>query len=133
MSNARSDPETEWSERPSFRFPISDFLGGRTPENDHYFFSYRWQDSRGAKNGIVNISVVASDGGGGEVGDYGSSVAARKKEAAQFSSNYALVYSASPSWMTTSSSWGVSVAREGKGYSDGGVVAGVPVWGAHRS
>ncbi|CAN1261654.1 hypothetical protein LINPERPRIM_LOCUS10939 [Linum perenne] len=116
MSNARSDPETEWSERPSFRFPISDFLGGRTPENDHYFFSYRWQDSRGAKNGIVNISVVASDGGGGEVGDYGSSVAARKKEAA-----------------TTSSSWGVSVAREGKGYSDGGVVAGVPVWGAHRS
>ncbi|CAN1261655.1 hypothetical protein LINPERPRIM_LOCUS10939 [Linum perenne] len=115
MSNARSDPETEWSERPSFRFPISDFLGGRTPENDHYFFSYRWQDSRGAKNGIVNISVVASDGGGGEVG------------------NYALVYSASPSWMTTSSSWGVSVAREGKGYSDGGVVAGVPVWGAHRS
>ncbi|CAN1157488.1 BON1-associated protein 2 [Linum perenne] len=115
--------------------PVSDFLGGLTPENYLHFLSYRLRDPRGVKNGIVNISVVASGGGGGGrgVGDYGCSVAARKKEAAEFGGNYASAYSASPSWTTTSSSWGVPVAREGNGYSGGGVVTGVPVWGAHRS
>ncbi|CAN1157486.1 BON1-associated protein 2 [Linum perenne] len=116
--------------------PVSDFLGGlTTPENYIHFLSYRLRDPRGVKNGIVNISVVASSGGGGGgVGDYGCSVAARKKEARGFGGNYGSGYSASPSWMTTSSSsWGMPVARDMNGYGGEGVVIGVPVWGAHRS
>ncbi|KAI3441826.1 C2 domain-containing protein [Psidium guajava] len=37
--------------------PVSDFLGGYTPENYLHFLSYRLRDADGQRNGIVNISV----------------------------------------------------------------------------
>ncbi|KAF8026997.1 hypothetical protein BT93_E0042 [Corymbia citriodora subsp. variegata] len=37
--------------------PVSDFVGGYTPENYLHFLSYRLRDAKGRRNGIINISV----------------------------------------------------------------------------
>ncbi|XP_031394022.1 BON1-associated protein 2 [Punica granatum] len=37
--------------------PVSDFIGGYTPENYLHFLSYRLRDAVGERNGIVNVSV----------------------------------------------------------------------------
>ncbi|KDP28677.1 hypothetical protein JCGZ_14448 [Jatropha curcas] len=39
------------------RIPVTDFMGGYLPDNYLNFLSYRLRDSRGVRNGIVNISV----------------------------------------------------------------------------
>ncbi|XP_030466393.2 BON1-associated protein 1-like [Syzygium oleosum] len=39
------------------RIPVSDFIGGYTPENYLHFLSYRLKDAKGLRNGIINISV----------------------------------------------------------------------------
>ncbi|KAI6707592.1 hypothetical protein NL676_010554 [Syzygium grande] len=39
------------------RIPVSDFVGGYTPENYLHFLSYRLKDAKGLRNGIINISV----------------------------------------------------------------------------
>ncbi|GMI98373.1 BON ASSOCIATION PROTEIN 1-LIKE, BON association protein 2 [Hibiscus trionum] len=39
------------------RIPVTDFVGGFYPENRLQFLSYRLRDSKGLKNGIVNVSV----------------------------------------------------------------------------
>ncbi|KAA8520594.1 hypothetical protein F0562_014850 [Nyssa sinensis] len=39
------------------RIPVSDFVGGYTPENYLHFLSYRLRDDRGERNGIINLSV----------------------------------------------------------------------------
>ncbi|KAK8711254.1 hypothetical protein V6N13_146541 [Hibiscus sabdariffa] len=39
------------------RIPVTDFIGGFSPENRLQFLSYRLRDSKGLKNGIVNVSV----------------------------------------------------------------------------
>ncbi|KAK8693508.1 hypothetical protein V6N13_071091 [Hibiscus sabdariffa] len=39
------------------RIPVTDFIGGFYPENRLQFLSYRLRDSKGLKNGIVNVSV----------------------------------------------------------------------------
>ncbi|CAN0838907.1 BON1-associated protein 1, partial [Linum grandiflorum] len=110
------------------------FLGDLTPESYIQFLSYMLRDPRGVKNGIVNFSVRVIGGGGGGIGYYGCSVAARKKEAAGFGGGYAASSCSTPSWKTTSSSWGVRAARDGDvGCDGGGVVIGVPVWGLHRN
>ncbi|CAN1236903.1 BON1-associated protein 2 [Linum grandiflorum] len=113
--------------------PVTDFLGHfKAPENYLNFLSYRLRDPRGGKNGIINFSVRVNGGGGG--GD--RSGAARKKESAGFGGNYepslSSTYLVPASWRTPSYPWAVPVAREGNGYGGGGgVVTGVPVWGAN--
>lgn len=48
--------------------PLSDFSGGFVPASYLHFLSYRLRDSRGEKNGIINISVrMTVHGGGGEL------------------------------------------------------------------
>ncbi|GMN61338.1 hypothetical protein TIFTF001_030427 [Ficus carica] len=37
--------------------PVSDFAGGYMPESYLHFLSYRLRDTRGYRNGIINISV----------------------------------------------------------------------------
>ncbi|GMN61278.1 hypothetical protein TIFTF001_030360 [Ficus carica] len=37
--------------------PVSDIVGGYVPETHLRFLSYRLKDSRGGRNGIINISV----------------------------------------------------------------------------
>ncbi|CAN1236904.1 BON1-associated protein 2 [Linum grandiflorum] len=88
--------------------PVTDFLGHfKAPENYLNFLSYRLRDPRGGKNGIINFSVRVNGGGGG-------------------------TYLVPASWRTPSYPWAVPVAREGNGYGGGGgVVTGVPVWGAN--
>lgn len=39
------------------KIPVSDFVGGFTPESYVHFLSYRLRDSYGERNGIVNLSV----------------------------------------------------------------------------
>ncbi|KAE8733341.1 BON1-associated protein 2-like [Hibiscus syriacus] len=39
------------------KIPATDFIGGYYPENRLQFLSYRLRDSKGLKNGIVNVSV----------------------------------------------------------------------------
>ncbi|XP_059302831.1 BON1-associated protein 2-like [Lycium ferocissimum] len=39
------------------RIPTSDFIGGFLPEDYLQFLSYRLRDEKGAKNGIINLSV----------------------------------------------------------------------------
>ncbi|CAI0453046.1 unnamed protein product [Linum tenue] len=100
----------------SVAVPVSEFLGGLTPEDYLHFLSYRLRDPRGVRNGIVNFSVRVIGGGGGNC-----SAAARN-----------------PSWGARSSSSrgfqvGVPVAGSRSNYGGGGgVVTGVPVWGSSR-
>ncbi|XP_056160600.1 BON1-associated protein 2-like [Syzygium oleosum] len=42
------------------RIPVSDILGGLTPENYVHFLSYRLRDNYGIRNGIINISVKST-------------------------------------------------------------------------
>ncbi|GAV85577.1 C2 domain-containing protein [Cephalotus follicularis] len=37
--------------------PVSDFIGGYTPENYLQFLSYRLSNAEGERNGIINISI----------------------------------------------------------------------------
>ncbi|KAL4353508.1 hypothetical protein GQ457_06G032280 [Hibiscus cannabinus] len=39
------------------RIPVTDFIGGISPDTRLQFLSYRLRDSKGMKNGIVNVSV----------------------------------------------------------------------------
>ncbi|CAI0453051.1 unnamed protein product [Linum tenue] len=99
----------------SVAVPVSDFIGGLTPDDYLHFLSYRLRDPRGAKNGIVNFS-------------------ARKKVGVE-SCGGSSPYSASrggPS-SSSSSSWGVpAVGGSRSNYGDASVVTGVPVWGSSR-
>ncbi|CAL1404290.1 unnamed protein product [Linum trigynum] len=111
--------------------PVSDFMGGLTPEDYLHFLSYRLRDPRGVRNGIVNFSVRVTGGGGGNC-----SAAARKNVVAE---SYGGSSTYSPSWgARSSSSWGFQVGVPAVGGSrsnyggGGGVVTGVPVWGSSR-
>ncbi|KAF8026994.1 hypothetical protein BT93_E0039 [Corymbia citriodora subsp. variegata] len=42
------------------RIPITEILGGLTPENYLHFLSYRLRDNYGIRNGIINISVKST-------------------------------------------------------------------------
>lgn len=86
--------------------PVSDFVGGYVPESYLHFLSYRLRDSRGVRNGIINISVKMKD------------LAAPQ---------YSFSASASAAEQTTV---GVPVGRSENGV---GVVTGVPVWCAYNS
>ncbi|CAI0380982.1 unnamed protein product [Linum tenue] len=70
--------------------PVSDFLGGPTPEDYLHFLSYRLRDRRGVRNGIVNFSVRVIGGGG-----VNCSAAARKEVGAE---SYGGSSTYSPSW-----------------------------------
>ncbi|KAL3618666.1 hypothetical protein CASFOL_037485 [Castilleja foliolosa] len=52
--------------------PVTDFDGGRMPENYLCFLSYRLRDGGGGKNGIINLSVKVIKGSSG--GDRGCAV-----------------------------------------------------------
>ncbi|XWS35757.1 hypothetical protein CRYUN_Cryun20dG0023300 [Craigia yunnanensis] len=39
------------------RIPVTDFIGGYSPETCLHFLSYRLRDPKGMKNGIINVSV----------------------------------------------------------------------------
>ncbi|XVF33388.1 hypothetical protein REPUB_Repub17cG0164000 [Reevesia pubescens] len=39
------------------RIPVTDFIGGYSPETCLQFLSYRLRDPKGLKNGIINVSV----------------------------------------------------------------------------
>ncbi|XVE77077.1 hypothetical protein DITRI_Ditri13aG0033000 [Diplodiscus trichospermus] len=39
------------------RIPVTDFIGGYSPETCVQFLSYRLRDPKGLKNGIINVSV----------------------------------------------------------------------------
>ncbi|OMP00511.1 C2 calcium-dependent membrane targeting [Corchorus olitorius] len=39
------------------RIPLTDFIGGYSPETCLQFLSYRLRDPKGLKNGIINVSV----------------------------------------------------------------------------
>ena len=89
--------------------PVSDFSGGFMPDGCLHFLSYRLRDSRGERNGVINISVrtrvPALAVAAGAAKEYGCSASALAAE------------------RTTV---GVPVA--------GGVVAtGVPVWLSHNT
>ncbi|CAI0453048.1 unnamed protein product [Linum tenue] len=119
----------------SVAVPVSEFLGGLTPEDYLHFLSYRLRDPRGVRNGIVNFSVrVIGGGGGGGSGGGNCSAAARKKVGVE-SCGGSSPYSASrggPS-SSSSSSWGVpAVGGSRSNYGDASVVTGVPVWGSSR-
>ncbi|GFP93036.1 bon1-associated protein 2 [Phtheirospermum japonicum] len=45
--------------------PVTDFGGGRLPENYLSFLSYRLRDGNGGKNGIINLSVKVIKGSSG--------------------------------------------------------------------
>ncbi|CAL1404292.1 unnamed protein product [Linum trigynum] len=98
----------------SVAVPVSDFLGGLTPEGYLNFLSYRLWDPRWVRNGIVNFSVRVVGGGGGDCSE-----AARKKVGAE---SYG------------GASWGVPAEAGGRSNygGGGGLVTGVPVWGSSR-
>ncbi|WCJ23162.1 hypothetical protein M5689_005205 [Euphorbia peplus] len=91
--------------------PVSDFSGGYFPANYLHLLSYRLRDSRGEKNGIVNVSVKLRGG----LADY-VLPAARKNNS---SSSY---YSAG---FCSDQKWGSPVDVN---KYHGGVATGVPVW-----
>ena len=84
--------------------PASDYSGGYLPESYLHFLSYRLRDSRGERNGIINISVRMN----------APTVAAAAEK-------YTCSGSASVSQQVTV---GVPVGKS----NSGGVVTGVPVW-----
>jgi Ca2+-dependent lipid-binding protein len=89
--------------------PISDISGDYTPESYLHFLSYRLRDSRGEKNGIINVS-------------------ARVKVQVESMSP---AVTKNPMRNGCSSSWqqptlGVPAGHQKRYY--GGVVTGVPVW-----
>ncbi|KAJ6334908.1 hypothetical protein OIU77_024970 [Salix suchowensis] len=90
--------------------PLSDILGDYTPESCLHFLSYRLRDSRGEKNGIINVS-------------------ARVKVPVESMSP---AVTENPVRSGCSSSWkqpalGVPVGHQ-KSYYGGGVARGVPIW-----
>ncbi|KAF8027002.1 hypothetical protein BT93_E0047 [Corymbia citriodora subsp. variegata] len=82
--------------------PVSDFIGGYTPEDYLHILSYRLRDGKGLRNGIINISVK----------DVTSS---HKGTAASSSSPLAPKF-------------GIPAERE----KNGGTVTGVPVWHSNQ-
>uniref|UniRef100_A0A6M2EVG5 C2 domain-containing protein n=1 Tax=Populus davidiana TaxID=266767 RepID=A0A6M2EVG5_9ROSI len=89
--------------------PISDILEDYTPENHLHFLSYRLKDSRGGRNGVINVSA--------RVQTPVDSVCPSATK--------------NPSGYGCSSSWqqpalGVPVGHQQNYY--GGIVTGVPVW-----
>ncbi|CAI0453050.1 unnamed protein product [Linum tenue] len=112
----------------SVAVPVSEFLGGLTPEDYLHFLSYRLRDPRGVRNGIVNFSVRVIGGGGGNC-----SAAARKNVGAEYGgfSTYGPSWGAQSSWRLQV---GVPVAGGRSNYGGGGgAVTGVPVWGSSRA
>ncbi|XWS46033.1 hypothetical protein CRYUN_Cryun14cG0030200 [Craigia yunnanensis] len=43
------------------RIPMTDFIGGYSPETCLQFLSYRLRDPKGLKNGIINVSVRVNE------------------------------------------------------------------------
>jgi hypothetical protein len=96
--------------------PVSDFIGGYVPENYLHCLSYRLRDSRGDKNGIINILVTI------------------KGSVPPVNCNYSgkIGYATCSSISTAQSTiLGIPAAAGGGGRNYGGgdyVVTGVPVW-----
>lgn len=88
--------------------PVSDFAGDYLPESYLHFLSYRLRDSRGVKNGIINISVKTK-------------AAAAAVAAVVARPQYSCSASASAGDQTTV---GVPLGRS----NFQNVVTGVPVW-----
>ncbi|XVF73259.1 hypothetical protein PTKIN_Ptkin12aG0187400 [Pterospermum kingtungense] len=81
------------------RIPVTDFIGGYSPETCLQFLSYRLRDPKGLKNGIINVSV-------------------RVKEPLQACSSQAHHAAAAT---------GLRIPIDGR--KDFGVVTGIPIWG----
>ncbi|KAL3536863.1 hypothetical protein ACH5RR_000229 [Cinchona calisaya] len=96
------------------RIPASDFLGGFVPENYLHFLSYRLRDSKGERNGIINLSVRVKSSAPVN-GGYGGGAAAIAKPATSCSQQQ--------QWQPWSS--GIAV---GDKVSSVGMVTGIPVW-----
>ncbi|KAL3517117.1 hypothetical protein ACH5RR_024019 [Cinchona calisaya] len=85
------------------RIPASDFLGGYVPENYLHFLSYRLWDTKGERNGIINLSV-------------------RVKSSPEIKVNGGAASCSRP--------WSGAAAGADQKVSDGGMVTGIPVWSA---
>ncbi|KAE8723311.1 putative RING/U-box superfamily protein [Hibiscus syriacus] len=86
------------------RIPVTDFIGGYSPETCLQYLSYRLRDPKGLKNGIINICL-------------------RLKEALHGCSSQAAAASAS----------GIGLGIPIDGRRDLGVVTGIPIWSGYPS
>ncbi|XVF79993.1 hypothetical protein PTKIN_Ptkin15bG0034800 [Pterospermum kingtungense] len=83
--------------------PVTDFIGGYSPETCLQFLSYRLRDSKGLKNGIINVSV-------------------RVKEPLHACSSQAAA---------AASAGRMGIPIDGR--RDFGVVTGIPIWSGYPS
>eukprot|EP00257_Ricinus_communis_P001493 XP_002511806.2 BON1-associated protein 2 [Ricinus communis] len=90
----------------SARMPVTDFMGGYLPDNYLNILSYRLRDTRGERNGIINLSLKVK----AAAADYYLSTRKKRLPGNTCSSGYPI--------------------QNNGGEKNLDVVTGIPVWGA---